>query len=145
MMGGGGGGFGSYDGWDDENLGAVYDRRIAIRLIPYIAQFKLWAAIAVVGMLAATFSSVAMPLFIGLTVDTAIATGNTARLAWMAGLFFVLVVINAIGLWLQSPLHGQGGRTRCWSTSARSSSATSKSNRLASMTSSRWGGSCPAS
>ena len=53
-------------------------------------------------MLAATFSSVAMPLFIGLTVDTAIATGNTARLAWMAGLFFGLVVINAVGLWLQS-------------------------------------------
>lgn len=100
--GGGGGGYGSYDGWDDEALGSVYDRRILVRLIPYIAQFKLWAAIAVVGMLAATFSSVAMPLFIGLTVDTAIATGNTARLAWMAGLFFGLVVINAIGLWLQS-------------------------------------------
>ena len=102
MMGGGGGGYGNYDGWDDETLGAVYDRRIAVRLIPYIGQFKLWAAIAVIGMLAATFSSVAMPLFIGLTVDTAIATGNTARLAWMAGLFFALVVINAFGLWLQS-------------------------------------------
>ena len=93
---------GYYDGWDDEQLGAVYDRHVAVRLIPYIAQFKLWGAIAVVGMLAATFSSVAMPLFIGLTVDTAIATGNTARLAWMAGLFFALVVINAVGLWLQS-------------------------------------------
>ena len=103
MMGGGGGGFGGgYDGWDDENLGAVYDKNIAVRLIPYIGQFKKWAVIAVVGMLAATFSSVAMPLFIGLTVDTAIATGNTARLAWMAGLFFGLVVINAVGLWLQS-------------------------------------------
>ena len=104
MMGGGyGGGFGGQnDGWDDETLGAVYDKRVAVRLIPYIAQFKRWTAIAVVGMLAATFSSVAMPLFIGLTVDTAIATGNTTRLAWMAGLFFGLVVINAIGLWLQS-------------------------------------------
>ena len=102
MMGGGGGGYGHYDGWDDENLGAVYDRNILVRLIPYIAQFKLWATIAIIGMLAATVSSVAMPLFIGLTVDTAIATGNTTRLAWMAGIFFGLVVINAIGLWLQS-------------------------------------------
>ncbi|MCY4575806.1 MAG: ABC transporter ATP-binding protein [Chloroflexi bacterium] len=102
MGGGGGGGYGQYDGWDDENLGAVYDRSILVRLIPYIGQFKLWATIAVIGMLAATFSSVAMPLFIGLTVDTAIATGNTTRLVWMAGLFFGLVVINAIGLWLQS-------------------------------------------
>ena len=97
-----GGGYGHYDGWDDENLGAVYDRNILVRLIPYIAQFKLWATIAIIGMLAATFSSVAMPLFIGLTVDTAIATGNTTRLVWMAGIFFGLVVINAIGLWLQS-------------------------------------------
>ena len=102
MMGGGGGGFGQYDGWDDENLGAVYDRRVAFRLIPYIGKFKLWAAIAVVGMLAATASSIAMPLFIGLTVDTAITAGNTTRLAWMAGIFFGLTIINAVGLWLQS-------------------------------------------
>ena len=101
--GGGGGGFGGHnDGWDDESLGAVYDQRIAIRLIPYIKMFKLWAAIALVGMLAATFSSVAIPWFIGMTVDTAIATGDSTRLLWLAGLFFGLVVINAIGLWLQT-------------------------------------------
>ena len=101
--GGGGGGFGGHhDGWDDENLGAVYNQRIAIRLIPYIKMFKLWAAIALVGMLAATFSSVAIPWFIGVTVDTAIATGDSTRLMWLAGLFFGLIVINAFGLWLQS-------------------------------------------
>ncbi len=102
MGGGGGGGGGHYDGWDDENLGAVYDRRIALRLIPYIGMFRLWATIALVGMLAATFSSVAMPWFIGITVDTAIATGDTTRLMWLAGMFFGLVITNAIGLWLQS-------------------------------------------
>ncbi len=102
MGGGGGGGFGQNDGWDNESLGVVYDQRIASRLLPYIALFKVWAAIAVVGMLAATLSSVAIPFLIGVTVDTAIVPGDAVRLMWLAGAFFGLVIMNALGLWMQS-------------------------------------------
>ena len=102
MMGGGGGGFGHHDGWDDETLGAVLDRRIAVRLVPYILQFKRWSAIAIVGMLAATAASIAIPALIGITIDNAIETSNASLLTIFVGVFFAVIVLNAIGSWLQA-------------------------------------------
>ena len=100
--GGGGGGFGHHDGWDDETLGAVVDRRIIARLVPYIAQFKLWSAIATIGMLAATAASVAMPALIGVTIDKAINGNDGSLLLILTGVFFAVIVVNAIGTWLQA-------------------------------------------
>ena len=102
MMGGGGGGGGHHDGWDDETLGAVLDRRIAVRLVPYILQFKRWSAIAIVGMLAATAASIAIPALIGITIDNAIETGNASLLTIFVGVFFAVIVVNALGSWLQA-------------------------------------------
>ncbi len=100
--GGGGGGFGHHDGWDDETLGAVLDRRIAVRLVPYILQFKRWSAIAIIGMLAATAASIAIPALIGITIDNAIETSNASLLTIFVGVFFAVIVVNAIGSWLQA-------------------------------------------
>ena len=102
MMMGGGGGFGHHDGWDDETLGAVVDRRIIARLVPYIGQFKLWSIIAVVGMLAATAASIAIPALIGITIDKAIEASDASLLMVLTGVFFAVVVVNAIGSWLQA-------------------------------------------
>ena len=106
MMGGGGGmggGMGGHnDGWDDEQLGGVYNHRIAVRLIPYITPYKRWGIAALIGMLTATFSGVALPPLIGLTIDTAIKAEDTGRLTLFASLFLGIIAVNAVGYYIQA-------------------------------------------
>lgn len=103
MMGGGGGGFGGHrDGWDDEQLGRVYDHRTVIRLLPYIGPHKLRAFIALIGMLIATFSGVALPPLIGFTIGTAIEGEDTSRLTLLAIAFLTIVAANAVGFYVQA-------------------------------------------
>jgi ABC-type multidrug transport system fused ATPase/permease subunit len=106
MMGGGGHGGGGMggrmDGWDDEQLGAVYNHRVAVRLLPYLKPYKGWAAIALIGMLASTFTSVALPGLIGLTIDIAIRALDADKLALLSLVFFGVVAANALGYYVQA-------------------------------------------
>ncbi|MBI4236553.1 MAG: ABC transporter ATP-binding protein, partial [Chloroflexi bacterium] len=110
MMGHGGGGFmggggrgpgGPWDGWDDERLGRVYDRQVVARLLPYLAPYKGWGALALSGMLVFTAASVAIPWLIGHTVDTAIATRDMGTLSLLSLLFLGTALASALGNFLQ--------------------------------------------
>ena len=60
------------DGWNDDDLGKVYDGRVVSRLIPYLRPYRLRAVLAVLGVLGFAVTSTLQPLLIGLAVDRAI-------------------------------------------------------------------------
>lgn len=61
----------STDGWDDEELGSVYNHRVMRRLIPYLKPYRFRAALALVGMLAFSFTSIFQIDVMGRMVDAA--------------------------------------------------------------------------
>ena len=60
------------DGWNDDDLGKVYDGRVVSRLILYLRPYRLRAVLAVLGVLGFAVTSTLQPLLIGLAVDRAI-------------------------------------------------------------------------
>src|SRR5437773_11679850 len=70
----------SVDGWDDDELGRVYDHSVMRRLFPYLRPYKRQAAFATAGMLVAAVATNSQPLLIGLAVKRFIAN---ADLEWL--------------------------------------------------------------
>ncbi len=80
------------DGWNDDDLGKVYDGRVVSRLIPYLRPYRLRAVLAVLGVLGFAVTSTLQPFLIGLAVNRAIAgdVDGIARIGiWLAVLVFV--------------------------------------------------------
>ena len=98
MMGGFGfGGHGARRGHPDEEMfGAVYDKKVVTRLLPYIWPFKRLALIAAAAMLVYTGTQVAIPLLIGETINQYIKEGDFQGLTVMFGLFIAIAVVNWI-------------------------------------------------
>ena len=53
------------DGWDEEYLGKVYDAEVVRRVLPYLKEYKIHAAISLVTMTIAAVLQFIQPLFIG--------------------------------------------------------------------------------
>jgi ATP-binding cassette subfamily B protein len=93
------------DGWNDEELGKVFDQKVVRRLLPYLRPYKLRAALALVGVLGFALCSFLQPLLIGIAtnhiVRAARATDATARAAEIAALnrVGVVLVLLAAGAW----------------------------------------------
>ncbi len=102
MMSRGGGGHQNYDGWDNSELGSVYNHKIFVRLIPYIKPHKIQTSLAFFGMLSGTLTNIAIPPLIGFIIDAAIASSSVADLWFLSILFFGCVTINSAGTYLQS-------------------------------------------
>src|SRR5215212_8218308 len=60
------------DGWNDDELGKVYDAKVVRRLIPYLKPFKLQAIGALIGVLGFAVTSFSQPLFVGFAIDDVI-------------------------------------------------------------------------
>ena len=60
------------DGWNDEELGKIYDGAVVRRLLPYLKPYRLRALVALLGMLCFALASTLQPLLIGLAVDDAV-------------------------------------------------------------------------
>ncbi|MCK9517612.1 MAG: ABC transporter ATP-binding protein/permease [Dehalococcoidia bacterium] len=60
------------DGWDDEELGKVYDAEVVRRLIPYLAEYKGGAFLAFACMVTFAVTSFAQPLLAGLAVKAGV-------------------------------------------------------------------------
>lgn len=102
MMSRGGGGHQNYDGWDNSELGSVYNHKIFVRLIPYIKPHKIQTSLAFFGMVSGTLTNIAIPPLIGFMIDAAIASSSVADLWFLSILFFGCVTINSVGTYLQS-------------------------------------------
>lgn len=83
------------DGWNDEELGKLYDHKVIRRLIPYLKPYPWHAAGALIGVLGFAVCSFSQPLLIALAVERVIA-GD------MAGLnrYGIILVTLAIAAWL---------------------------------------------
>lgn len=71
-MQGGPGGRRNADGWDDEELGKVYDAEVVRRLIPYLSKYKLQAGLAFASMITFALTTAAQPFVIGLAVKAGV-------------------------------------------------------------------------
>ena len=60
MMSRGGGGHQNYDGWDNSELGSVYNHKIFVRLIPYIKPHKIQTSLAFFGMVSGTLTNICL-------------------------------------------------------------------------------------
>ena len=60
------------DGWDDDELGKVYDAEVIKRLIPYLKEYKIFALISVATMFLTAVAQFTTPLMSGFVVRSAI-------------------------------------------------------------------------
>ena len=98
MMSGGGGGMfhGVSRGHvDDEVFGSVYNRRVVLRMLPYMFSYKGLAAVATVAMLVFTGTQVAVPWIIKVGIDNYILGDSDFRgLTWLFALFIAVAALN---------------------------------------------------
>jgi ATP-binding cassette, subfamily B, multidrug efflux pump len=86
----------STDGWDDDELGRVYDHSVVRRLFPYLRPYKRQAVLATAGMLVAAVASTAQPFLIGLAIKRFIERDDLAGLN-MIGISLLALALIAWG------------------------------------------------
>ncbi|MCC7366600.1 MAG: ABC transporter ATP-binding protein [Dehalococcoidia bacterium] len=81
------------DGWDDEEIGKVYDAKVVKRIIPYLKDYKLQAGIAFACMIISAVTSFIQPVLIGLTVQAGV-DHNENRVWTLLAIMIVLAVVS---------------------------------------------------
>src|SRR5262245_49245317 len=61
------------DGWNDEDLGKLYDQKVVRRLIPYLKPYPLQAVGAIIGVIGYAICSFSQPLLIGFATQSILA------------------------------------------------------------------------
>ncbi len=87
---------------DDDILGKVYDTSVIGRLSKYLAQVKLPLALAVIGTLVSSLTSLAMPYVVGVATDNYIKTKNINGLTIIALVYVGLALITWAGQYMQT-------------------------------------------
>lgn len=82
------------DGWDDEELGKVYDGRVVKQILPYLRAYKPQAFLAFFCMVLSAVTSFAQPLVIGLTVKAGVEHDSRR-----VGVLFGVMVGLALTSW----------------------------------------------
>ncbi len=91
----------SVDGWDDDELGRIYDHSVMRRLFPYLKPYKRQAVLATAGMLVTALASNAQPFLIGLAVKRFIDRNDLAGLNLVGGALVALAVIAWLAQYVQ--------------------------------------------
>ncbi|TET96166.1 MAG: ABC transporter ATP-binding protein [Dehalococcoidia bacterium] len=91
----------SADGWDDEELGRLYDHSVMVRLLPYLKPYRRRVALAVLGMLVFAAATNSQPFLIGLAIDKFLPSGDLAGLNAVGGALLGLALLGWIGQSLQ--------------------------------------------
>ncbi|MSQ13978.1 MAG: ABC transporter ATP-binding protein [Dehalococcoidia bacterium] len=63
---------------DEAALGRIYDHRVAVRLLWYVLRYRLWSALATVGVLGYMATTIAQPLIIAWGINSVIAAPEGA-------------------------------------------------------------------
>lgn len=84
----------SADGWDDEELGKLYDHSVVRRLVPYLAPFKLHVSIATLAMIVFAVVTRVQPFLIGMAIDEFIPNEDMAGITTVG---ITLVALSVIG------------------------------------------------
>lgn len=91
----------STDGWDDEELGKVFDRKVIRRMAPYLKPYKLQVFLATLSMVIFAVASRAQPFLIGLAVDRYIEDGDLNGVAMIGGALVGLGLVSWLMQWIQ--------------------------------------------
>ncbi len=107
MMGGGHGGGGMFHGTsrghiDDEVFGSVYNRRVVLRMIPYMFRYKGFAVIATLSMLVFTGTQIAVPWLVATGIDDYILSDATfGQLTILFAVFVGVAGLNWVSNYAQ--------------------------------------------
>ncbi|HEY8490571.1 MAG TPA: ABC transporter ATP-binding protein [Dehalococcoidia bacterium] len=88
------------DGWDDDELGKVYDHQVVKRLIPYLKPYKLRAFVALGAMLVYAATSYAQPFVFGMILKQ-VGQADLSGLNRPAGAFLAIAVISGLAYYVQ--------------------------------------------
>src|SRR5216117_3248755 len=91
----------SADGWDDDELGRVYDHGVMRRLFPYLRPYKRQAVFATGSMLVAAVALNAQPLLIWLATKRLIQRDDLAGLTTVAIAMLALALIAGVAQYVQ--------------------------------------------
>jgi ATP-binding cassette subfamily B protein len=91
----------SVDGWDDDELGRVYDHSVMRRLFPYLRPYKRQAVLATTGMFIAALAANAQPFLIGLAIKRFIERDDLAGLNLIGGSLLGLALIAWVAQYIQ--------------------------------------------
>jgi len=91
----------SIDGWDDEELGKVYDHTVMRRFFPYLKPYKRQTVFALLGMLLFVVASNVQPYLIGRAIDTYIPTGDLGGVTRIGIALIALAVVGWLGQLVQ--------------------------------------------
>ncbi len=92
------------DGWDDDELGKVYDHRVVRRLFPYLKPYKKQAAGATLAMIVFAVVSNIQPYLIGVAVDRYVDVGDTNGVARIGAALMILALVGWGAQWIQQVL-----------------------------------------
>ncbi|MEC9309056.1 MAG: ABC transporter ATP-binding protein [Chloroflexota bacterium] len=81
---------------DDEALGKVYDNKVVMRLLTYIAPYKKDALMSLAAVIIYTIANVCIPLLIMLGINWGVNSGNVNNLH-LVGLAFLAVTVIHFG------------------------------------------------
>lgn len=88
------------DGWDDEELGKVYDAEVVRRLIPYLAEYKWRALLAFACMVTFAITSFLLPVVAAFAVKAGV-DHDTDRVWQLLVLMVVLTLVSWGAQYLQ--------------------------------------------
>ena len=91
----------STDGWDDEELGRIYDHSVMRRLFPYLRPYKPQVALAIVGMLTYAAASNAIFFLIALAIDDYIPQGDLSGVGYIGAALVGLALVSWLGQYVQ--------------------------------------------
>ncbi len=96
----------SADGWDDDELGRLYDHAVVTRLLPYLRPYKRQVTTAIVSMILFAIASNTQPFLIGRAIDKFIPKGDMQGVAFIGGVLIGLAVLSWLMQWIQQVLTG---------------------------------------
>ena len=94
----------SADGWDDDELGKVYDSQVVRRLLPYLKPYRAQVIGATLAMILTTATSRVQPFLITIAIDDYISSGDTNGVAIIGAALLALSLIGWAGQYVQQVL-----------------------------------------
>ncbi|HET9476315.1 MAG TPA: ABC transporter ATP-binding protein, partial [Dehalococcoidia bacterium] len=89
------------DGWDDEELGKLYDHQVARRFVPYLKPYRRQVALALTGVLVSQVAANTQPFLVGLAIDRYVPSGDMTGLARIGAMLIGLAVLSWLAQYVQ--------------------------------------------
>ena len=86
---------------DGDTFGRVYDKRVVLRLLPYVRPYRAFALLAFFAMLVYVGSQVAIPFLLKLGIDGYIEKGDFGGLLVVGGIFIAVALAGLAANYLQ--------------------------------------------